>query len=364
MKNIFVTGTALRSAQKIKVQFKALDEKSVLTNMRSAPALMREGLELGLSLNPGIGLRGIRNIVMSGMGVSGSHMSVISNLTQNPQHGLDIPVYSCQNFNLPSFVNGNSLVLINSYRGGTAEAISCLTEARERNAIIFAFTRGGALEEAACAGNIPVVKLPQGVQTLSSSPLFIGATAGLLANLRLSDFSLVSSIRGSINDISNINDDLASNPWKTNIAKQIARILLGKIPFLISSEGVNDSISSCWTLQLNEMPKIIVKHASLPEFTHTEIHSLGTFGLTKEDLDKFVFIFFRHSSEPEKMSKRIDTVQTLIKQKGASFLDISVDGSNFEQLYLPITLGNYTAYYLANLRGVDPSIHGLEITLR
>jgi len=71
---------------------------------------------------------------------------------------ISIPFNVVRGYNLPKFVNENTLVIISSYSGNTEETISCFEQALKKNSKIVVITSGGKIEDIAAANKISIVK--------------------------------------------------------------------------------------------------------------------------------------------------------------------------------------------------------------
>ncbi len=176
-----------------------------------------------------------------------------------------IPFIVVRGYNLPSFVNEETLVIISSYSGNTEETISCFEQALKKKSKIVAITSGGKISEIAATNKLPVVNLQSGFQPRYS--------------LGQSFFSLLKLMQelGLANEDNNVK--LIINLWqkraqdyssKNNRAVQMAKELIGFIPVIYSSEFLT-STGYRLKCQMNENAKLHTFHNSIPEMNHNEI---------------------------------------------------------------------------------------------
>ena len=85
-----------------------------------------------------------KNIVISGMGGSAIGGDLLRTLFADK---CSIPIVINRNYNIPKFVNEDTLFIAASYSGNTEETLSALEEATEKNAKIFTISSGGELEK-------------------------------------------------------------------------------------------------------------------------------------------------------------------------------------------------------------------------
>ena len=86
----------------------------------------------------------INRVVIAGMGGSAIGGDVVRLLLSSSNN---IPITISRNYNLPSWVDENSLVICSSYSGNTEETISALEKCVQKNAEIAIITSGGKLKK-------------------------------------------------------------------------------------------------------------------------------------------------------------------------------------------------------------------------
>ena len=77
---------------------------------------------------------------------------------------IDVPVFVHKSYDLPKFVDKDSIVFIVSYSGNTEEAISAYNTARNKTCTTIAVASGGKLASKAESDNKPLIKIPTGIQ--------------------------------------------------------------------------------------------------------------------------------------------------------------------------------------------------------
>jgi glucose/mannose-6-phosphate isomerase len=74
-----------------------------------------------------------------------------------------IPVIVVRDYDIPGFVDQDTLFLAVSYSGNTEETLSAYIQARNRNASIICITTGGKLRDLARQDGYTVVEIPFGL---------------------------------------------------------------------------------------------------------------------------------------------------------------------------------------------------------
>ncbi|MDO8624546.1 MAG: SIS domain-containing protein, partial [Candidatus Diapherotrites archaeon] len=88
--------------------------------------------------------KGIRNVVICGMGGSGIAGRIVVDLCGNE---LKVPMYTHADYGLPAFADRSTLVILVSYSGNTEETLSGYDEANKRKCKMVSITSGGQLAE-------------------------------------------------------------------------------------------------------------------------------------------------------------------------------------------------------------------------
>ena len=99
---------------------------------------MQEAAKIGKSKFP------VRNILISGLGGSGIGGTILANVLRDD---IAVPIIVSKEYQIPAFVNENTLVIISSYSGNTEETLSALMQAFKKEAQIVCITSGGLIKE-------------------------------------------------------------------------------------------------------------------------------------------------------------------------------------------------------------------------
>ncbi len=289
----------------------------------------------------------IRNIVLAGMG--GSALPAVF-LQSWP--GLSVPLEIVRNYNLPKYVNGNTLFISSSYSGNTEETLTTLHEAEERGAQIVVIAAGGKLAEIARAKSYPFFELPQGIQPRMSSFYFIAAFAQLFTSVGIAEASALDELGAASEWLSQ-----ESAQWKADVpaaknqAKQIAQELMGKSVIVYSGPKLAPAANK-WKICMNENAKNLAWWNYYPEFNHNEF-----IGWSSHPTDKpFAVVEIRSTLEHERVQKRFAITERLLSgQRPAPEVVVPKGDNLIKQLLWTSMLGDFTSIYLALLNGVNPT---------
>jgi glucose/mannose-6-phosphate isomerase len=121
------------------------------------PAQLRESIEIAKKAQirkPG---HPISNVVVAGMGGSGIGGSLIKALAAND---LRLPLDVSKSYDIPGYINQNSLFIACSFSGNTEETLSAVEKANQRGAHIICITSGGKLLDFARQNNGDFILIP------------------------------------------------------------------------------------------------------------------------------------------------------------------------------------------------------------
>ncbi len=297
--------------------------------------------------------REIKSLVLSGMGGSALAALIAKVWLKD---ALTIPFEIVRGYDLPNYVDANTLVIASSYSGNTEETLSSLAQAKERGAQIGIIASGGKLIEAANEHSIAhthmsVSTVPTGLQPRMAMIYNLKALTALLEN-----FGIVS---GKSSEINNLSDWLQAEsaqwastvPTHQNYAKQIAEEAVGKTPVFYGG-AVTAPLAYKWKISWNETGKNLAFWNEFPEFNHNEF-----MGWTSHPVEKpFVIFDLMSSFEHPQILKRFEISDRLLSGKRPKAIQIQLKGDTpLAQLLWGAILADFSSIYLAVLNGVDPT---------
>ena len=305
----------------------------------SFPAQLSESIKIGQSTvfsKPG---KGIRNVVISGLGGSGIGGTIVKNFTENR---LTIPVVVNKTYDLPAFVSENSLVIICSYSGNTEETIEALKQAIAKNAFIVCITSGGSLAEMAGKNGLPCFMIPAGRPPRAClgysvvQILFALHYAGLLDNGFVQDIEKAALLL-----------DAEQENIRT-LAADLAAKNADKLPVIYAGNQM-EGVAVRWRQQLNENSKVPGWSNVVPEMNHNEL--VGW----RDSQDNLTVYFLHAGIDHSKVSFRMGINKEIISRCTPFVYDIdAMGGSYWEQAFYLTHIGDWLSWYYAEQRGVDP----------
>ncbi len=282
--------------------------------------------------------RSINNVLISGLGGSGIGGTIVQDLTK-----LDAKVSITVNktYEIPAFVDENSLVIISSYSGNTEETLHAFNQAIEANAKICCISSGGEVTEIAKRLGIDNMIVPGGNQPRA---MLAYSLTGLMHVLSFHDIISPTFKKDWEKSIQSINENEVTIKAE---ALSLAKSLNGKTPILYGMDGY-EGITIRFRQQLNENAKILLWHHIIPEMNHNEL-----VGWTKNSNHQVIFL--TNNSDSERLIKRTEICLEIIGKYTKTPISIKSMGENQIQnsLYW-IHFGDWVSYYLSEIRDVDP----------
>jgi glucose/mannose-6-phosphate isomerase len=287
----------------------------------------------------------IHTVVLCGMGgsaLAAEYMKVWP--------GMDIPFEICRAYDLPKFVNENTLVIASSYSGNTEETLSTLQQAEERRAHIAVIASGGKLLEGAKEKNYPYIQIPGGEQPRACVFYNMKALTILLEGSGILN-GAVAELEATAQKLQHTTDAWGPTiPTKENSAKKLAEEIVGKTPVIYG--GILYAAAYKWKINANENAKNLAFCNQYPEFNHNEF-----VGWTSHPIEKpFVVFDLISSFDHPQVQKRFTISDRLLSGMRPEAIEIQAEGDSLiEQLLWVTMLGDIVTTYLAVLNGVNPT---------
>ncbi|MCA9346025.1 hypothetical protein KC960_00875 [Candidatus Saccharibacteria bacterium] len=291
--------------------------------------------------------RKFANVVHSGMGGSALWAIVGSSWP-----GFKLPFEIVKGYDIPPYVNEDTLFIAASVSGNTEETISCLNQAEEKGAFVVVIASGGKLAEIAIEKGYPLIELPK------VRPPRYGMFNGLKGLVQLAEQLDLTVEKDCLNELERASEFVktAIDGWKAdvptsqNLAKQLANECAGK-SIVIYSGPLLAPAAHKWKIGFNENAKNVAWEYSFPEFNHNEFT-----GWTSHPVEKPYQIFYLLSSyDNDRIKKRFELSDKLLSGRWPSPHRIEVGGeTRLEQLLWAVTLGDFVSVYTALINGTSP----------
>ncbi|SHG53436.1 bifunctional phosphoglucose/phosphomannose isomerase [Thermosyntropha lipolytica DSM 11003] len=294
--------------------------------------------------------RNYKAIVVSGLGGSAIGGDILRSYAADK---MDIPVIVNRGYELPNFVNRDTLFLAVSYSGNTEETISAYEEARRREADIICVTSGGKLEELAGKDGYGVIKVPSGLVPRAAIGYLFCPLLLVLGELKILPRA-EKELEETIEILSRLRDELRPElALPANKARYIAEELRGALPVIWGTTGVSEVAAMRFKAQINENAKSPAYYNIFPELNHNEI--VG-FEVPDSVLSGVVVVILEDEYDHPRIKKRIEITSRIVEDKVKNIIRVKSRGDSFlARLFSLIYIGDYASVYLAMDYGINPT---------
>jgi len=283
----------------------------------------------------------IGHIVFGGMGGSGTLGDMFESILSKTK----IHVNVVKGYVLPRTVNSNTLVIITSVSGNTAEALSLLESAKKIGTKIIVFSSGGKIQEYCLKNNIKFISVTRYHSPRATFPSFLYTMLKVLyQTLKIKKENIINSIeeleilQRKINSL-NLTEDNVS----LNLAKSIKLI-----PIIYYPSGLQ-SASIRFKNSLQENTKMHASSEDVIEASHNGVVSWER----KSDV---MPILIRGSADHIKTKERYKILKEFFIEKEIKYEEvISIEGNILSKLITLIYLLDYATIYKAVMDNIDPS---------
>lgn len=262
-----------------------------------------------------------------------------------------VPVVSVKEYRTPSFAGSQTLVFACSYSGETEETLSAYDEAVQREAACVVVTSGGELLRRAQQRRHPAIVVPRGLPPRAALPyLFLPmlAVLGRTGVVRAFDADLREAVQVLQRVTAEHGPDRPTSP-----ARRLAETLVGRIPVVYSAVPFLEPAAERWKDQFNENAKTFAVWNTFPELNHNE--TVG-WGLDDPLARLLHVIILRDAVEPQRLAMRAAITRDLAFSRAGGIDEVRAMGTGkLARLLSAILIGDFVSWYLAVLRGVDPT---------
>ncbi len=336
-----------------------IDRSDMLSILRHVPEDLQEAIKSLSQHRVGTASSTVpEKVMIAGVGGSSIAGDVVSNWLSDQA---SIPIVVNRGLHLPKFVDEKTLVITTSYSGDTNETLDQFDEARSRGSMLRVVTSGGRLEKVACEHGVHVARIKSGMPPRTAFPQILVAMASILQEYGvIQDLSEIQSAAEYLKRLRQTVD--FEEETDNNLAKRMALRLVDKFPIIYSLERMS-SVARRFKNQLNENSKVHSKFDTIPEICHNEVESWSDLA---SDFwrSRCSLIFIRDDDKDEREARIMqETVNFLRRLRIGDLLEIIGTGSNrLSRLLSAIHIGDYVSFYLAIVRGVDPTpIEGISM---
>ena len=342
-------------------EIKKIDSQNMFDILKDFPEQVKEAIAIGkkspIFPKPVSYIESTSiNIHILGMGGSAIGGDILRTYCRSIEGAEHLNISVTRNYSAGNIIP-NSYIIASSYSGETEETISALNEVLKISNNIVCITTGGKLEKIARDNNLPVIKIPAGLQPRCALGYSFFTMLYLLLSNKLFKIKAVEVTEKAIKELLKVLAQKAviySDFKNENNPPLVAGLKLsGTIPVIYSSVDRLEAVNWRWRGQIQENAKNFAFGSFLPEMNHNEINGWNN----PADLTKaFSIIFLKDKEDNPRTKIRFDALSSIIADKAAQVFSFEGDGEYLlTRMFDLIYLGDWISYYLAIYSQIDPT---------
>jgi len=330
-----------------------IDRENMLGILNETPEAYEQAYEAALSTDalPQARSEPPQHLALVGMGGSAIAADILKDWLFEAQTSIEV----IRGSKLPGSIGAGTCVLVASYSGQTAEALNAVREARRRDAQVSCIASGGELLRLCREAGIPHVQVMAGLQPREALPHLLSASLVILERWAVCDHRTIpDELRTVKEQLEELREKIGfERPQIRNPAKQLALRLHRTIPFIYTSNHLAGA-GRRFKNQLNENSKVLAKFEALPEMLHNEVQG---WHMLEEGIAGSVSFVFLRGCEEEEEARQFRRLKRLVRQLGGKKVyEISLKSpTTLSAALATIYYCDYVSFYLAIIRGVDPT---------
>lgn len=332
---------------------KKLDSKNMSGSLASLAKQIEEVFADAEKIQLPSAYKKVKNIAFFGMGGSALGARAVKALFGRR---LKLPLEIINDYQLPGFVNKDTLVIASSYSGGTEEIVAAMKGAISMKAKVLALTSGGEIKDVAKKNKLPALIFGVKNNPCGSPRMGLGyAVFGLIAILEKLGFIKFGAgekkavIRSALHYETEFG---LKNPSERNFAKKLAVSVFDKNVFFLGAEHLSGSAHIAAN-QTNENAKTFSSYFLLPELNH---HLLEGLLKPAANAKSTVFFFLDSGLYSEKIKRRLTITQKVFQRRGLPFVSyLFREKDPLLQAVEALVFSGYLSFYLAMLYEIDPT---------
>lgn len=297
----------------------------------------------------------VNRIVLNGMGGSNLGAHLIRAVFKDV---LQVPLLIEPGYEVPAYVDKNTLYIVSSYSGSTEEPLSTVAEVQRRGARIFAVTEereGNPLIALAGEENFPVITFkpehnPCGQPRLGVGYSIFSILGGLKAAGLLSlDNKGVEATAAWLKEKNKLWGPEESED--NNAAKALALDMEGMVSVLVGAEFLAGNLHILRN-QICETSKNFAAYLDLPELNHYAMEGLAN---PESNQNNLVFLFFGSGLYDQAIQKRLELTKEVVSKNGINILGYKMEAKDkLGQALELLQFGAWISYYLGLANGINP----------
>ena len=329
--------------------FGKIDKENLLKNIQEFPDQCQQAWEeIKKIILPSYYLK-VSKIVILGMGGSAIGGDLVKAVVERKSK---IPIFTLRDYDLPGWVDKDSLVIGISYSGNTEETLEAFGQAIFKKAKLVALTTNGKLADLARSHKIPLYQFDYKTEPRQALGFLFSSLLGILNKIALIDLE-DEEFKECILLLKGLGSKIKPEiPTAKNPAKNLAEELYNKIVIVTAADYLKP-VALRFKTQLNENSKQMAFWEELPEACHNFIVGLQFPNKLKE----VVFILSLLSKfEHPRVRTRQNIISEIFNKNKIPFKDLIIEPAPtvLSEMLSFVYLLDYTSFYLAILNKTDP----------
>jgi glucose/mannose-6-phosphate isomerase len=336
-----------------RTEIQAVDTLNALGSIEQLGSQVQQIWEDSKSLQFDESYRQIKNVVVAGMGGSALGTHVIQTVFKDELH---IPVLVVPDYELPSFVNSETLVIASSYSGTTEETLAAVQDAQKKGAKIAGITSGGKLADFLRSNNYPAIVFETTYNPCNSPRMALGysvfgqialfAQAGLLKVTKTEYTAVLETIADAH---MRMGVDVTQ---EKNVAKILAFEMHDRIPVVMIAEHL-EGVAHVFANQINENAKTYSEYRVVPELNH---HLMEGLQFPESNASNLLFVSVHSDLYVPGNQRRMELTEQVLEKNKIEYRELTLTSkTKLEQAFELLVLGSYSSFYLALLNNQNPT---------
>ena len=317
---------------------KKIDSQKIFKIYDDWPKIAEKSFKLDIETED---FKNINHIVFAGMGGSGTIGDIFESILSKKK----IHVNVVKGYLLPKTVDRNTLVVIVSVSGNSAETLAILKSSKKLGSKIIAFCSGGKMEKYCNENKIKYKIIPKFHSPRATLPSYLYSILKVLhKTLEIKEDDIYESIK----ELKKLNKKINSSNLKNENPSLNLANWIKKIPVIYYPLGLK-SVAIRFKNSLQENSKIHVLTENVIEASHNGIVSWSE----KADV---IPILIRGFDDQETTKQRWGILKEYFEYKNIEYQEIiSKEGNILTKIICMIYLLDYSSIFLAINRGIDPT---------
>lgn len=324
----------------------SVDSDNLAAHILALPAQIKTGLSLAKKIIIPPAWANCQQVVFCGMGGSGIVGDILADLPMDDQK---ISMTVVHDYQVPAWVDKNTLVILASHSGQTKETLTAFKSAAANEAQILIVAEKGQIENLGAHENAIIFDYDYLAPPRASIGYQLGGIFGLLKQAQI----LTGDLTPAISLLNNLNQKYEPQvATQNNLAKNIAFYIFDHVPVIVSS-GILTAVGRRWKTQLNENAKQAAFTEIMPEAMHNAIEGLDEPARVRDDL---IYIILTNSFDLPDLLNQFDRLKNVLDDKKIIYQFVPAEGEDiFSQKLSILLLGDWVSFYLAMLFNINPT---------